>query len=144
MYKSKNNKGKNIEFLPLLFLRLILAYGFYNPALQKLQNINGIGEWFESMEIPFPYLNAYMATFTEVLGVIFLFLGFGVRYISVLLMITMVVAIKTVHWEGGFEAGNNGFEIPLYYILMLFTLFVYGAGKYSLDTLVRKKCCKNK
>lgn len=49
MYKSKNNKGKNIEFLPLLFLRLILAYGFYNPALQKLQNINGIGEWFESM-----------------------------------------------------------------------------------------------
>lgn len=107
MYKSKNNKGKNIEFLPLLFLRLILAYGFYNPALQKLQNINGIGEWFESMEIPFPYLNAYMATFTEVLGVIFLFLGFGVRYISVLLMITMVVAIKTVHWEGGFEAGNK-------------------------------------
>ena len=30
--------------LPLLFFRLILAYGFYNPAMMKLKDINAIGE----------------------------------------------------------------------------------------------------
>jgi hypothetical protein len=33
------------------------------------------------------------------------------------LIITMIVAIVTVYWENGFEAGENGFEIPLYYII---------------------------
>ena len=50
----------------------------------------------------------------------------------------MVVAIVTVHLGHGFEAGNNGFEIPLYYLIMLFTLLVYGSGKYSLDYLLSK------
>lgn len=52
-------------------------------------------------------------------------------------MITMMVAIVTVHIENGFEAGENGFEIPLYYIHMLLTLFTFGAGKYSLDQVLK-------
>lgn len=49
----------------------------------------------------------------------------------------MIVAIATVHIGNGFEAGENGFEIPLYYILMLLTLFTFGAGKYSLDQFLK-------
>lgn len=51
----------------------------------------------------------------------------------------MLVAIKIVHWANGFEAGENGFEIPLYYLIMLFTLFVFGPGRLSLDHLIKKK-----
>ena len=51
----------------------------------------------------------------------------------------MLVAIVTVHMGNGFEAGNNGFEIPLYYILMLFILVVNGAGKISIDNLLSKR-----
>jgi len=51
----------------------------------------------------------------------------------------MVVAIITVHFGNGFEAGNNGFEIPLYYMLMLFALFVNGAGRISVDHFIAKK-----
>jgi len=51
----------------------------------------------------------------------------------------MLVAIKTVHWANGFEAGNNGFEIPLYYLLMLFVLFVYGGRRFSLDRAIDGK-----
>ena len=54
-------------------------------------------------------------------------------------MITMVVAIATVHFGNGFEAGDNGFEIPLYYLLMLFALLVNGAGKMSLDHLISRR-----
>ncbi len=138
-YTCMTNSLSNIKSLPLLFLRLILAYGFFNPAKMKLSNIDGIISWFESINIPFPALNAYLATGTEVLGVILLTLGLGTRFISIPLIITMIVAILTVHLGNGFEAGSNGFEIPLYYMIMLFTLLVYGSGKFSLDHIFKNK-----
>jgi putative oxidoreductase len=50
----------------------------------------------------------------------------------------MIVAIFTVHLPNGFNAGNNGFEIPLYYMLFLFIFLSHGAGKFSLDNLIFK------
>jgi len=129
----------NLKSLPLLLIRLILAIGFFGPAKMKLGNIDGIISWFESINIPMPALNAYLATGTEALGVVLLALGLGTRLISIPLIITMIVAIVTVHLGNGFEAGNNGFEIPLYYLIMLFTLLIYGGGKFSLDHLLHKK-----
>ncbi len=129
---------EKIKDLPLLAIRLVLAYGFFGPAMMKWNNIQAIGDWFASLNYPFPYLNAYMAGITEVLGVVLLTLGLGTRWISMPLMIVMLVAIFTVHIGNGFEAGNNGFEIPLYYLIMLFTLFVYGPGKVSIDHLINK------
>ena len=107
--------------------------------MMKWGNINGIAEWFGSMGIPLPTLNAYLAASTEMAAVILLPLGLATRFISIPLMITMVVAIVTVHLGNGFEAGNNGFEIPLYYMLMLFALLVNGAGKISLDHLISRR-----
>ncbi|WP_343642307.1 DoxX family protein [Chryseobacterium sp.] len=128
-----------IRDIVLLALRLVLAYGFFNPALMKIKDINSISDWFESINIPLPILNAYLATGTEVFGVIFLTLGLFTRWVSIPLMITIMVAIVTVHIGNGFEAGENGFEIPLYYILMLLTLFTFGAGKYCLDQVLKLK-----
>lgn len=48
----------------------------------------------------------------------------------------MVVAIATVHGVNGFTAGDNGFEIPLYYMLFLALFASFGAGKFSLDYLL--------
>lgn len=138
MLEKCNNQLNKLQEVPLFFIRIILTYGFYTPAMMKLKDINAIAEWFESIHIPFPMLNAYLATGTEVLGVILLTLGLFSRYISIPLLITMIVAIATVHWKNGFEAGENGFEIPLYYIIMLFTLITYGSGKISLDHLLFK------
>ncbi len=120
-------------------MRIVLAIGFYGPAMMKLKNFNNIVEWFGSIGIPMPTLNAYLATGTETLGFVLLFLGLGTRIIAIPLIITMIVAIVTVHLGHGFEAGNNGFEIPLYYMIMLFTLMVYGSGKFSVDHLLNKK-----
>ncbi len=133
------NFGDKFQSLSILGIRLVLAYGFYNPALSKLQNIDSVAQWFSQMGYPFPLLSAYLAGITELLGVILLPIGLFTRIISVPLMFVMLVAIFTVHWEHGFPASQNGFEIPLYYFLMLFVLFSHGAGKFSLDNILFKK-----
>lgn len=131
------DKGKDAS---LLFIRLILAYSFYESMMGKWSDIGAVAKWFgEDLGLPFPLLNAYMAASTEALGVALLTLGLGVRFISLPLMVVMVVAISTVHFSNGFSAGENGFEIPLYYMLMLFVLATHGGGKYGIDGLFTKK-----
>lgn len=104
----------------------------------KWSDIHSVGDWFGQLGIPAPLANAYLAASTEALGVVLLVLGLGIRLISIPLIIVLIVAITTVHWANGFEAGNNGFEIPLYYMLMLFVLLSQGAGKLSVDHLLGK------
>ena len=135
-FNSIANKGQDFA---LLFLRLVLAYGFWEPATKKWEDINSIAEWFDSLGIPAAKLNAYMAASTEMAGVFLLTLGLGTRLISIPLIITMIVAIKTVHWANGFAAGENGYEIPLYYMLMLFVLITFGPGRISVDYFIKRK-----
>ncbi|MBK7229916.1 MAG: DoxX family protein [Ignavibacteriales bacterium] len=138
-YKLVVEHLAKLKDIHLLAVRLLLAYGFYNPAIMKWQNINSIAEWFGEMGIPLPTLNAYMAASTEMAGVVLLTLGLASRIISIPLIFVMIVAIVTVHLRNGFEASNNGFEIPVYYILLLLIVLIYGAGKLSLDNIIKKK-----
>jgi len=127
--KKKIRKWQDI---PLLLMRLVMGYGFYNAAIIKFTDIAGNAEWFKSVGIPLPVISTWISGGIELLGAILLVLGIFVRRISVLLIIMMIVAIGFVHITHGFEAMNDGFEINLYYIVMLLTLIIYGPGKYSL------------
>ncbi len=129
--------------VPLLMFRWILALGFYEPAMMKVKNLSGVAEWFESMNYPLPMVTATLSMVTEVTGIVLLIVGLGTRLISIPMMFVMVIATLTVHLPNGFPAGDNGFEIPLYYFLMLFALVVYGSGKYSLDHLFNKRSLKS-
>lgn len=138
-YKSVVKHLVKLKDVHLLAVRLILAYGFFNPALMKWENINSIVDWFRDLGIPLPGLNAYLSASTEMAGVVLLTLGLANRIISIPLIFVMIVAIVTVHLGNGFEAGNNGFEIPVYYILLLLVILIYGAGKYSVDYFIQLK-----
>jgi len=136
LYLEFTRLSEYLKSLSLLLARFLIAYGFYEPAMNKWADINSVAEWFGSMGIPFPLLNAYMAASTEIAGVILLTLGFLTRLISLPLIIVMIVAIITVHLPHGFSAGDNGFEIPLYYMIFLLIFVANGAGKFSLDRLI--------
>ena len=131
--KNILSQGQSVS---LFLARLAVAYGFYEPAMTKWEDISSVAQWFGSIGIPFPTLNAYMAASTEILGVVLLTLGLFTRLISIPLIVIMIVAITTVHLSNGFSAGNNGFEIPLYYMLFLALFASMGAGKLSLDYLI--------
>ena len=136
IYPFTKNILSNGQSLSLLLARFAVAYGFYEPAMQKWSDIGAIATWFGSMGIPLPTLNAYLSASTELLGVILLTLGLFTRLISLPLIVVMVVAISTVHLAHGFSAGDNGFEIPMYYMLFLAIFASFGAGKFSLDYLL--------
>ncbi len=136
--KYVEGTGK-LRDLSLLLFRLVLAFGFYEPAMMKVKNLAGVAEWFGIMNYPMPGVSAFLAMLTEVGGIILLTLGLGTRIVALPMMFVMVVATFTVHIANGFPAGDNGFEIPLYYFLMLFALVTSGAGKYSVDHLIRRK-----
>ena len=106
-----------VDFLGPLALRLYLVPVFWVAANNKWNpfdsssSIDSTAEWFGNAEwglgLPLPYLNAYMAWGAEYFGAILLLLGLGVRWISIPLMVTMIVAVTTVHWEHGWQALND-------------------------------------
>jgi len=105
--------------ISIFSIRWIPAYGIHTPAKTKWENISDVAAWFKDLNIPFSYLNAYLSVSFEMVSVVFLTFGLLTRWIIIPLMIMMLGAIIIVRWKNGFEAGNNGFEIPLYYSIML-------------------------
>jgi len=136
IYSTAKDLLEKGQSLALLLARIAVAYGFYEPAMQKWSDIGAVATWFGSIGIPLPTLNAYMAATTEITGVVLLTLGLFTRLISIPLIVVMIVAIVTVHLPHGFSAGDNGYEIPLYYMLFLAIFASFGAGKFSLDHLL--------
>ena len=103
LFDKFKNAVATIRDLPLLGLRLLLAVVFFGPAMIKLNNFDGTVMWFNSLGIPFPVLNAYLSTATETAGVVLLLLGLGTRLISIPLIISMIVALVTVHIDHGWS-----------------------------------------
>lgn len=143
------------DWLPQLFLRLILAWEFGQAGFSKLRGEN----WFESVKDNFPVpfnmlptdISWQLATWAEILGAGALVLGLFTRLTSFSLLILTVVATMAVHmpaewsslaelWQGyrvsSSEFGN--FKLPLLFFIMLLPLFFSGAGKLSLDHLVKR------
>jgi putative oxidoreductase len=100
-----------LDFLAPLALRLYLAPVFWYAGTNKLSHFEDTAAWFGNPDwglgLPFPALMAGLATGTEVLGAILLVIGLGVRWISIPLMVTMVVAAVSVHWENGWQAVHD-------------------------------------
>jgi len=126
----------------LLVVRVALGACIFVHGLGKLgllksnpAGIKGFVGWLESMGMPYPRLNAWAATLTEVLGGMAFALGLGTRFVAFALTINMVVAVVKGHKGGGYLILNNppGAEYALN-LAILFAVFVLiGPGAFSLD-----------
>jgi len=102
------DKARILDFLAPLALRLYLVPVFWMAGSKKFANFSDTVEWFGNEEwglgLPAPYFLVFIVALIEVLGAILLFIGFGVRLISIPLMITMAIAAFQVHWKNGWLA----------------------------------------
>ncbi len=100
--------AKSVDFLGPLALRIYLFFPFWMAGTNKLAGFDSTVAWFGNPDwglgLPAPELLAFLATWTEIIGAVFLLIGFATRYITIPLMVTMVVAIFAVHWDNGWYA----------------------------------------
>ena len=152
-----NNIG---TWLPQLGLRLILAWEFGEAGFEKLHGSN----WFADVAFPFPFsllppdISWGIATYFEIVGAFALVFGIATRFFAISLIILTIVAISAVHWPTEWHSlsdlltgyritdskgdGFGNYKLPLLYIVMFLPLLFSGAGKASVDYLVRSKFIK--
>ncbi len=99
---------QHADGLPALALRLYLVPIFWMAGHNKQAHFADTVEWFGNADwglgLPFPTLMASLAISAELGGCVLLALGLLTRFISIPLIITMLVAIFTVHLPNGWQA----------------------------------------
>jgi putative oxidoreductase len=131
------------RWLAPLGLRLLLAWEFWESGVEKYRGEN----WFADIQgdFPFPFrvlpadLSWFLATWSELLGAIALVLGLGTRIFSAQLIVVTAVAWYAVHAGNGYNVCDNGWKLPLIYLVMFVPLLLTGPGKASLDHLIRQR-----
>jgi putative oxidoreductase len=157
--KALNGLHLNLDhagsWLAPLGLRLFLAWEFFESGLEKWNGQN----WFAEIQAAFPFpfnhvpasWNWELSMWAELICAIALLVGLGTRVSALVLMIVTVVATAAVHWPAdwsslselaqGYAITNKGFgnfKLPLIYLVALLPLLLQGAGKMSVDALLRK------
>lgn len=94
--------------IPLLFLRLYLAPVMIQAGWNKASSFDSIVDWFGNddygLGLPMPFVMAFLATAAELVGGVLLLLGALTRLVSIPLMVTMIVAMVSVHAKNGWLA----------------------------------------
>lgn len=120
-------------------LRVVAGLIFAAHGAQKLfgwfggYGLEGTGQWMASIGLAPGYLMALLAGAAEFFGGLALVLGLAVRPAALVLAVTMLVAIVSVHLDKGFFMSKNGYEYALALAAVAASLVFSGAGRASLD-----------
>lgn len=94
-----------VDGLPLLLLRLYLAPIIIQAGWNKASSFESTVDWFGNEDyglgLPLPFVMALLATGAELIGGVFILFGAMTRLASIPLMITMLVAMVSVHAKHG-------------------------------------------
>ena len=129
----------------LLLLRIYFGWQLAQNGWGKLHNLygeEGVIEYFRSLGIPFPSLNAHFIGCLECGGGVLLMLGLATRPLALAFVISMSVAYYTADNEALhlFWKDPDKFmaaaPFPILYTALV--LLAFGAGVFSLDWLIGK------
>ena len=129
-------------FISQLGLRMLLAFEFWEAGIGKLNGEN----WFAEIQANFPFpfsiipveVSWQLSTWIELAGAAGIFLGLATRFFSLSLIILTLVAWVAVHSGNGYNVCDNGYKLPLIYLVMFVPLLLNGAGKVSLDHVISR------
>lgn len=124
----------------LLAVRLYWGWQFLQGGMAKLSDISKVVDYFTSLGIPAPSLNAHFIALLETTGGILLILGLAARLIALPLAINMTVAYITADREalGSIFSEPEKFyaAAPYTFLFASLLILIFGPGKFSLDALI--------
>lgn len=128
--------------LVLLVLRvatgaMLFAHGWVH--LRRVRQGPGVANWFASLGMRQPALNAWMVTLVEIGGGAMLALGLLTPLAAASVTGVALVAWITNHWSAGFFVYNRpteGWEYVMILTVLGIALGTFGAGEWSLDRAV--------
>jgi putative oxidoreductase len=140
LYQAEAALLNRLQPVLLLAIRLYWGWQFFQTGRGKLMNIDRTTDFFASLNIPMPHLNAYMAGATECFGGLLLLAGVASRITAVPLIGTMLVAYATAHRESVMNLFSNPDEFvtqaPFLFLFASVIVLIFGPGPLSLDGLV--------
>jgi putative oxidoreductase len=134
-------------------IRLIIGFGFLAHGWAKWgRGPEGFGRLLHQIGIPLPVFMARAVTLIEMFGGLAILAGAFLVVVSVPLLLSMVVAMFTIHWRYGFSSINTigltdagpvfgppGYEVNLLYIAGLFALILAGPSPLSIDRWLARR-----
>jgi putative oxidoreductase len=124
----------------LLVIRLYWGWQFFETGKGKLMDIPKVTGFFQSLGIPFPAVNAYLAGCTECFGGLLLLLGLGCRITTLPLIFTMIIAYITASPDVVKHIFSKPDDFvtadPFLFMLTAVIIFLFGPGGLSLDGLI--------
>ena len=131
----------------LLVLRLYWGWSFAQTGWGKLMHLDRTAEFFASLGLPAPKLNAIMAGSTECFGGVLLALGLFARPAALPLACTMVVAYATADREAVQAIFSDPDKFtsaaPFLFLLVSVIVLAFGPGKLSLDHWLARRAAKD-
>jgi len=134
------NVTSKLSWLPGLLSRIAIGVVFIQSGWGKLHHLDKVIQFFTSLGIPAPQLQAPFVAGVELVGGILVLVGLFTRVASVPLIGTMVVAILTAKRGDIHELGDLLFMPEFLFIAMLLWLIIKGAGGLSADAALANKC----
>lgn len=134
----------SLAFIAPLATRIVIGLAFYQAGTGKFRNFENVIGFFDSLGIPFPAFNAGLVATMETVGGVMLIFGLFTRFFASGLTVTMVVALMTADTADfltswGSASSLSPTDVTAFtFLLVLLWLLFYGAGKLSLDALLRK------
>ena len=129
----------SLKGVALLLGRLAVGLVFLSTGWGKVHNVGKVTEFFTSLHIPAPGLNAVVVGWSELLCGAALVFGLFTRLATVPLIVSMIVAILTAKRgdiHGFFDL--IAFEETTY-LLVLVMIAILGPGSISIDHVLAKK-----
>jgi putative oxidoreductase len=123
----------------LLLIRLYWGGQFCVGGWAKLHNHDKITEYFASLHIPMPGVNAWLAGATECFGGALLLIGLASRLTTLPLIFTMIIAYATADSDGLQSLEKFTEATPFLFLLACLIVLAFGPGALSVDYLLGRQ-----
>jgi putative oxidoreductase len=143
VYEGFRTGANSLQSPFLLAVRLYWGWQFVQTGWGKLHHLAQITDFFRSLGIAFPAINASFVSGLEFVGGLLLIAGLASRLAGFLLAANMFVAYWTADHQALLSVFSDPGKFygadPYTFLFASLLVLIFGAGFFSLDAAIAKR-----